>query len=809
MEAVARIGSYSTDLVAGSWVSSRGLDAIFGIDAQYDRSVAGWVSLVHPDDRDVMVAYLTDEVVGRGQPFDRAYRIIRPDNGEERWLHGHGKLEFDATGRPIRMFGTIADVTVQRRLAIHDRKLLEAIDQTGEAILITGPTGEIEYANPAFRRMNGLAPDERMEGSATAFGHLPSPEALHEVELALATGRSWSGDGIVHRPDGTEAAVEASISPVRDPDGTMTGLVTVVRDVTAERALRVERERLAAAVEQTSDSVMIVDLAGNIEYVNPAFERASGYSRDDAVGQNPRILKSGRQSAAFYRALWRRLVGGETWNGTLVNRRKDGSLYEEEANLSPLRGPRGEITGYVAVKRDVTELRAAESDLARAFRERAEVTAALARLQPGATAEATAADMCERLLGLSNVDAAVIYTFSGRNRVKPLAVRGPAGMPQAAGRPIPSSRATYLHERAKQGPWAEDWRQRAEDGEYGQALANLGIRAVAYAPIHSRDGLIGLVAAGTRDEAFAHHMIDHLPAVGEFAATAGGLLGDQLARGRRDELMRAHVQRGLAPGGLTPAFQPIVALVTGEVVGYEALTRFADGTPPDEMIADAHSVGLGQELEVACIAAALDASAGLPPNVWLSLNASPDVILRSGELAALLAGRSRRIVLEVTEHAEIGDYPAFGRVLAGFGPNVSLAVDDAGAGFASLRHVVELRPRFLKVDISLVRQSDSDVTRQAMIAGLRHFAERVGCEVIAEGIEEPAECEILRDLGVSLGQGFLLGRPQPAPPTAGQRRAGSASVRRQRALKPAARKPAARKPRSSPPHPVPASRPRQ
>lgn len=116
-------------------------------------------------------------------------------------------------------------------------------------------------------------------------------------------------------------------------------------------------------------------------------------------------------------------------------------------------------------------------------------------------------------------------------------------------------------------------------------------------------------------------------------------------------------------------------------------------------------------------------------------------------------------MLEVTEHIEIDNYPAVGRAAARFGPTVSLAVDDAGAGFASLRHVVELRPRFLKIDISLVRHVDRDVTRQAMIAGLRHFAGRAGCEVIAEGIEQRVEMEMLRELGVTLGQGYLLGRP--------------------------------------------------
>ena len=521
-----------------------------------------------------------------------------------------------------------------------------------------------------------------------------------------------------------------------------------------------ELVKLAQAVEQTGESILIADLTGTIEYVNPAFERVSGYRRDEAVGANPRILKSGRQSAAFYRALWRRLTRGQSWTGTLINRRKDGSLYEEEATISPLRRPGGEITGYVAVQRDVTALRAAESGLAREFRERAEVTAALARLQPRGSAEATAADICDGLLGLPGIDAAMIVNFLDPQRAVPLAVSGPDGLPMAPGRPLPAARATYLYERAAQGPWAEAWRPRRADGAYGQTMGEVGIRAVAYAPIRNGEVTLGVVAVGTRDEAYVRHLIDQLPAVGEFAATAGALLSGQLEWGHRDELVREHVRRALTEGGLRPVFQPIVALASAEPVGYEALTRFADGTPPDRMIAEAHSVGLGLELEIACLAAALEASETLAPDCWLSLNASPEVILHPSELSGLLADRSRRFVIEVTEHAEIDDYAALRRAVAGFGPTVSLAVDDAGAGFASLRHVVELRPQFLKLDISLVRHVDRDLTRQAMIAGLSQFAARAGCEVIAEGIEEQTELEMLRELGVQLGQGYLLGRPE-------------------------------------------------
>ena len=116
-------------------------------------------------------------------------------------------------------------------------------------------------------------------------------------------------------------------------------------------------------------------------------------------------------------------------------------------------------------------------------------------------------------------------------------------------------------------------------------------------------------------------------------------------------------------------------------------------------------------------------------------------------------------MLEVTEHSVIADYPAFRAAMAALGPDVELAVDDAGAGFASLRHILELRPAFVKLDRSLVAGLEADDARQAMIVCLRHFARVTGCRLIAEGIETDAELAVLRALEVPLGQGYLLGRP--------------------------------------------------
>jgi EAL domain-containing protein (putative c-di-GMP-specific phosphodiesterase class I) len=166
-------------------------------------------------------------------------------------------------------------------------------------------------------------------------------------------------------------------------------------------------------------------------------------------------------------------------------------------------------------------------------------------------------------------------------------------------------------------------------------------------------------------------------------------------------------------------------------------------------------------LEAATLRAALRAASGLPPAAWLSVNASPAFVLAGEPLRTILRKTMRPLVLEVTEEEAIADYPAFRAALAALGSNLRLAVDDAGAGFASLRHISELRPALVKVDRALVAAIDGDPVRQALLAGLRHFADATGCILVAEGIETDGELAALRTLGVQFGQGYLLGRPAP------------------------------------------------
>ncbi len=155
VETVAQIGSYSLDVLAGRWTSSRGLDRIFGIDEAFDRTVDTWASLVHPADRESMMAYLATEVLGQGKPFDRRYRVVRHDTGEARWVHGRGALTFGHAGRPVRMMGTIADVTDRHELVAENRKLAQAVRPDDRGGPRHEPNGRVRVCEPLLRSSRG------------------------------------------------------------------------------------------------------------------------------------------------------------------------------------------------------------------------------------------------------------------------------------------------------------------------------------------------------------------------------------------------------------------------------------------------------------------------------------------------------------------------------------------------------------------------------------------------------------------------------------------------------------------------------
>jgi EAL domain-containing protein (putative c-di-GMP-specific phosphodiesterase class I) len=393
------------------------------------------------------------------------------------------------------------------------------------------------------------------------------------------------------------------------------------------------------------------------------------------------------------------------------------------------------------------------------LRERSDFETALWRLNPEATPELTADLVCQELARVRHIHAAAILAFPSAGGAVPLAVHDLPLWGLQVGRPIAPELSLYLRHVALNGPWIERREHPAARAGAHERVDAPGM--VACAPLLRDRHVLGVLILTTDvpgGEAKAGGRFRAMSAAIDFAEIASGLLGPGLDERTRLLSQRSVIDAVLRDGAFHPVFEPIVRLSDGRIEGYEALTRFDDGTPPEARFSMAASIDRGIDLELATLRAAVTAADALPDDCFVSLNVSPELVLDVEGLRKVLWDVERPIVLELTEHDPIADYGAVRKAVQELGESIQLSIDDAGSGFASLQHVLALGPAFVKLDKTWVIGINGDPTRQALIAGLAHFAGQTGCHLIAEGIETVLDLDALRILDVELGQGYLFGQ---------------------------------------------------
>ena len=227
---------------------------------------------------------------------------------------------------------------------------------------------------------------------------------------------------------------------------------------------------------------------------------------------------------------------------------------------------------------------------------------------------------------------------------------------------------------------------------------------------------------------------------------------------RRGEI-EAVVARGL------PAihFQPIHQLSDGAPIGVESLARFPDHGDrcPSDWFAEAAQLGVGVELEMSAIRAAIDAMAHVPAPHYVSINVAPETLFSDSLVSLLRDAPPGRMVVELTEHARVASYPQLRARLDRLREYARIAIDDVGAGYAGMRHIIDLAPDIIKLDIALIRDVDQDPARQALVSAMVTFAARIGASIVAEGVETAGEAQMLKALGIHHAQGWRFSRAMP------------------------------------------------
>jgi len=627
-------------------------------------------------------------------------------------------------------------------------------EQTPAGILVLSNSSlRILDTNTAASSLTGYSQEELLGMGLLDLFPDPGRVEAGVQSSAVSTDTTQGLEAKCRRKDGS--IVDLELHQRRLDDGRIIG---VLRDTSQEVQAKVHLAQMLSGMDLFAATI---DLDGKITYANPALSALTGWSTDELVGCSVyELLSAGTRGHDTIELALR--LRATSLQHPLITKIVTRSGVERLVAISAtlLAATLGEPGQAAVLGHDVTEEHALRTLLERELEERLGVDAAIGRLEQGSTTAATALAICRELRSLSGVDVSAVIVFDSDQDATVLGIEGPDNFFLSAGARFPSSRASYLIQRARLGPWAERWLQRSQDGRYGSEMTTAGMQSSVYAPIHYGPSVLGVLAVGTTHAAGEDAILAHLPTVARFGVTASALLALDLQVERVASRRRIDLGKLIHTHAYTPVFQPIVDLASGEVLGYEALTRFLDGERPDIRLAAAWSAGIGPELELAMLSDAIALQGQLPEGRWLNVNVSPRLLDNVGPLREILVKANRPLVLEITEHEVITDYRAFKEALSSLGP-VRTAVDDTGSGIANFAHILELRPDFVKLDIGLIRGIDSDPARQAVVLAMCHFTLSTGSRLIAEGVETRGEADTVRALGVGFGQGYWYGRPQP------------------------------------------------
>lgn len=317
-----------------------------------------WKSRLHPDDLPGVLRQLDNLITLDASRFELEFRL-RHEDGSYRWIMSKGSSIMDESRNVARIIGASVDVSDRKRI----EEDLRASEEMFRTIFDLSPDGiclnnfhDLSFldVNRSFCEISGFQKETVLGKTPLNIDLFQNPHDIQKIWMTLTNeGKIKNFETILQTPDGV--TLIALVSAVLIDVGGSPCILTISRNITDVKQALEERMKLATAIEQGSEGVVITDTKGNIEYVNPAFMEMSGYPGEELLGQNPRIISSGNHDEEFYSSLWETITNGQVWKGRFINQKKNGSLFHEDSTIYPLRNSEGNIKHFVAVKRDVTE----------------------------------------------------------------------------------------------------------------------------------------------------------------------------------------------------------------------------------------------------------------------------------------------------------------------------------------------------------------------------------------------------------------------------------------------------------------------
>ena len=549
-----------------------------------------------------------------GVPYDLELEIITA-TGRRIAVREIGEAVRGPDGTIDRVHGAFQDLSALREAEANAKRigarLVRTLEHVTDAFYTLDRDWRYTYLNPEAVRMQGKS-RAAMLGKVVwdVFPEAVGSEFDVQFRRAVETGEAAAFESYYEPLD-----MWFEVRAFPSEDGLAVYFLDVSAKRAAERALAASEQRYRALFERAGDAILIMDDEARYVDANQSAAEMFGVPREDIIG---RSLNDFTVDPLPYE-VWTSFKEEGERRGELRFRRPNGEIREAEfdavASISP--------GLHISVIRDVTERHHLDV-------QRARILDALRRLSPGNEPEETANDICAEIVDNGDFASAAIYAFDTEIGRTALGAQFRDGRDRQVLGELSDRRLATLKARASVGPWVDEWTGPGDERARA-AMTALGIPALVFAPIESDGRLIGVLAAGG-DESAADLSL-RVSALVEFAALAASLLGPGLRRRSAQATERAQIRGVVSRRAFSSVFQPIIDMTSGTVLGYEALTRFVDGTPPDRAFLAAATAGVGLELEAATIASALEASALLPPGRFLDINVSPDLVMAGSRSA--------------------------------------------------------------------------------------------------------------------------------------------------------------------------------
>lgn len=742
-----------------------------------------YFSNIHPDDMAPVSTAVRAHIEER-KPYETELRLRRK-NGDYRWFSSRGQASWDEQGQPLNMSGSITDITDRKQadslLKQSEARFREMFEHNASVMLVIDPaSGAIVDANPAAACFYGYPLDQLTSMLISQINTLPPHEIAHRRQWALQAKQNYFV--FPHRlASGDVRTVEVRSSSLQ-----VTGrelLFSIIQDVTEHQQSQAQLRLAASVFESSREGIMITEADGTIIDINDAFTHITGYQKQEAIGHNPRILKSGRQSAEFYAAMWDVLKDKGHWSSEIWNRRKNGEVYAEMQTITTVRDPGSSSVRYVALFSDITSIKEHQRQL--------EHIAHFDALT-GLPNRVLLADRLQQSMAQAlRRDQELAVAF--------LDLDGFKLINDSYGHEAGDQLLITLATRMKQGLREGDTLSRIGGDEFVAVLVDLDNTGDSV-PMISR-----LLAAAAEPVLFEGNRLQVSASVGvTFYPQKEEMDADQLQRqadqamyqakqsgknryqvfdAAHDRSVRGHhesierIHRALTDHEFRLYYQPKVDMRTGKIIGAEALIRWQH--PQNGLLMPAAFLPVIEDhpliveigewvIDTALSQIETWRAAGL--EIPVSVNVSARQLQQSDFVARLQAQLATHpdihpndLEIEVLETSALDDLFRVSLVIQECSKiGISFALDDFGTGYSSLTYLKRLAVAMLKIDQSFVRDMLDDPEDLAILEGVIGLAGAFRRGVIAEGVETAEHGEMLLQLGCNLAQGYEIANPMPA-----------------------------------------------